>query len=283
MRNFFKKYKNALPVVVLCTILFTALILLQSRYDSNVELKNFYDPRITKHVLPASIVKNLSFGFKNFLADVYWINIIQDLASWDRTDDFYIEEYRNLATLDPQFAYPYLFGILTVTSKKYPDGLDKIEPIINIGIQHIPYNWEIPFYLGTAFNLIKKYDSALHYIGIAVSRPAAPNGVHEVYNRYVKRILSGDNASQAFIKTIYDTTESATTKKIIEQGMVIDDLTRGLQSIVDIYKNKYGKYPTSVDDMVARKIIKVSPELQNQFNITIDKNTGIVEIIPKNK
>ncbi len=281
--NFLRKNKKNIPIVFFYFFLFFLIAFFQIMYDKNVELKNFYTPGIHKHILPASVVKNLSFGFDNFLADVYWINIVQDLADWDRKNDFYIEEYRNLAMLDPQFSYPYLFGILTVASKRFPNGLNKMEPIANVGIQHLPYNWEIPFYLGTQFHLLQNYTKAFYYIEIAASRPIIPDSVYYAYTKYSQKKITGNSASKEFIKTMYDTTKSTTTKKILKQGMILSDLTQAMQIIVENYKTKFGMYPKSVDEMVEHNMIEVTPALKKEFIVTIDKNTGVVEILPKNR
>lgn len=281
MLSFKKQNKNAAQII-LYFLLFISIVVLQRKYDGIVHPEIIYGGEIKKYVLPSSFVSNFSFGFKNILADMYWISIIQDLPGWNHKDSFYIQEYKNLVTLDPKFSYPYLFGVLTVSTKLHPGSTEMIEPIANIGIQSLPYNWEIPYYLGVQFNLIKNYDKALHYIEIAATRPIIPDVVRSVYRAYAKKTLTGDAASRAFIKTIYDTTESKTTKKIIEEGMVISDMTQIVKNVSEKYKIKYGKYPSSFQELINKEMIRVTPGLQEEFRVTINQNTGEVEITPKN-
>ena len=55
------------------------------------------------------------------------------------------------------------------------------------------------------------------------------------------------------------------------------------KSIINEYKNKYGKYPESLDDLIQHKMLQISPELEEQFIIMINKNTGSVEVESKTK
>ncbi len=280
--KYLNKYKNIIFGTIVFLFLFSFISVLQIRYDKIVHPVIKFNYKVTKNVMDANFVKLFSFGFRNVLADYYWINIIQDLAGWDRSDDFYVQEFRNLVTLDPKFAYPYLFGVLTISVKTDPNSVYKAEEIAKIGIENLPYNWEIPFYLGTTFNLVKNYEKALEYVEIAVTRPIIPESVSHAYKSFSKKVITGDNATRAFVQTIYDTTESDTTKKIIREGMIVSDLTVTLKKVVDDYKIIYKKYPKSIDDIVDKKMIEIAPALKTEFDVIIDGNTGDVEIKPKN-
>lgn len=263
--------------------LFVSVIKMQMIYDDIVHPQINWDPTIVKYVTPSFVVNGFSFGFRNVLADFYWISIIQDFSGWNHQASFYTQEYENLFTLDPKFAYPYIFGILTIPSgsRKNSQEVEKAEKFAVIGIEHIPYNWEIPFYLGMQFNVHKNKEKALHYIEIAASRPIIPDIVLRAYKSYLAKKITGDDASRAFIQTIYNTTESKTTKKIIKEGMVISQLIKTLSEVVQEYKNKYGVYPKSLDDIVSRGLVQVSPDLEKGYIVTIDGKTGVVDITPK--
>jgi hypothetical protein len=48
-------------------------------------------------------------------------------------------------------------------------------------MKNLPENWEIPFYLGTAFQLTKAPEKALPYLRIASQKPNAPEIIQKVY------------------------------------------------------------------------------------------------------
>lgn len=284
--NFFDKNKNDIIILFLSPFLLASAVLLQIKYDKIVHPQIIFTTE-TRYILPSSVVNNFSFGFKNILADLYWVRAIQDFSIWDGKDPFYVQEYKNISTLDPKFSYPYLLGILTFTSRSASEKvlnssiLETIEPVIQTGIKNLPDNWEIPFYLGTGFQLTKNPEKALYYLKIAASHPDAPDIIHNVYKSYLKNTITGNVASRQFVKAIYDTTSSETTKKILKEGIMINDLKEILKSVVDNYKTKYGVYPISIDELIQHKMIQVGPELKNEFKITINQNTGEVIIVTK--
>lgn len=286
MKNLFRYCTKNLSLPFLLIILLVPIVILQTRYDKIMHPKIIFTTE-TRYILPVSIVSNFSFGFKNILADLYWVRAIQDFSIWDGVDPFYAQEYKNISALDPKFSYPYLLGILTFTSRSASQRvmnaplLETIEPTIQIGIKNLPENWEIPFYLGTGFQLTKNPEKALYYLKLSASHENAPEIIHNVYKSYLRNTITGDTASRQFVRAIYDTTESETTKKILKEGIMINDLTEVLKVVVKNYKIKYGVYPRSVNDLIASKMIQVGPELQKDFTIKINANTGDVKVEAK--
>ena len=281
--KFFKKHSLVLSLALIAVLLFSAS-LLQKKYDDIVHPQILFTTE-TRYVLPAHIVSMFSFGFKNVIADLYWVKAIQDFAIWDGMDPFYAQEYRNIATLDPKFPYPYLLGILTFTSKGKREVLEQIEPVTQIGIRELPNEWEIPFYLGTGFQLVKTPEKALPYLKISSEISDAPDQIKRAYKNYLKQTLTGTKPSgeinNDLIKTIYDNTKSETTKKIIEDGVMVNTLTEIIQTLVKKYRTLYGEYPQSIDLLAEKKMIQLAPLLKEKFTITINQNTGAVTVTPK--
>ena len=278
-----KKYRDALITFTLVFSLLFVVSRLQTTYDSNVimHLYGTIEKNTDKYILPAFIVKNFSFGFNAVLADAYWVTAIQDFSSWDRTADFYYREYENISTLDPTFAYPYLFGILVTASKKYPDSVNKMEPIAQVGIDNLPYNWEIPFYLGSQFNLLKSFPKALHYMTIAAYRPIVPRPILQAYESFLKKKSVDNETTRSVMKAMYDTTDSKKNKQIIRTGLITEELNSVLKDPLSKYKTKNGVYPSTINDLIKANLIQVSPTILKDYTITIDTLTGQVTITPK--
>lgn len=282
----FTPYAQTFSIGFFIAFLLTSAVIIQKKYDS-IEHPQIIFTTETRYILPSTIVSAFSFGFKNILADLYWVKAIQDFSIWDGHDPFYVQEYKNIATLDPKFSYPYLLGILTFTSKSAGEKvlnasiLETIEPVIQTGIENLPDNWEIPFYLGTGFQLTKNPEKAFKYLKLAAENKNAPEIIRNTYKTYLKNTLTGRTASGALVKAIYETTESETTKKILESSVLIDELTDILKTLITSYKNKYGYYPRSVDDLIARGMLQRGKELKNTFTITINPKNGDVHITPK--
>lgn len=280
--------KNRIILTVTIATLLTVAIETQLKYDAIMHPKIVFTTE-TRYILPTVIVKNFSFGFKAVIADLYWVKAIQDFSIWDGKDPFYLQEYKNVTALDPKFSYPYLLGILTFTSRSVDDRnststiLDTLEPTVQIGIQSLPTNWEIPFYMGTGYQLDHNTEKALYYLKLASSHEDAPDIIHQVYKTYLKNTLmgktaAGKDASSDLIKAIYQTTESETTKKILEEGVRVNDLTEILDGMTQTYYKKYGYYPSSLDDLASHGIIKITDALTKEFRITFNDHTGKVTV-----
>ncbi len=149
-------------------------------------------------------------------------------------------------------------------------------------MKNLPDNWEIPFYLGTGFQLTKNTEKALYYLSIASSNKDAPEIIHKVYATHLKNTISGKSASgKDLVKAIYDTTTSETTKKMLEEGIKIDILKETLETISRDFKKKYGVYPSSLNDLTSRKILQVGQDFKNEFDITFNRYTGEVTVKAK--
>lgn len=281
--NFFSTTLKTTALPLFLGILLSLSGFLQIEYDKIVHPYQVFTTE-TRYILPTILIKNFSFGFNNILADLYWVRAIQDFSIWDGKDPFYLQEYKNIATLDPSFSYPYLLGILAFTSRSVNDRnatttvLDTFEPVARTGIHNLPNNWEIPFYMGTGFQLTKRPEKALEYLKIAASHTDAPEIIHKVYTSYLTRTLTGDNAAKEFVKAIFDTTESKTTKKILENGIAVSNLTEILKSLTARYNKKYGFYPQSLNDLVEAKMIRPNTGLTDTFTIMFNPNNGDVRV-----
>ena len=141
--------------------------------------------------------------------------------------------------------------------------------------------------LFSASLLQKKYDDIVHpqILFTTETRYVLPAQIKRAYKNYLKQTLTGTKPSgeinNDLIKTIYDTTKSETTKKIIEDGVMVNTLTEIIQTLVKKYRTLYGEYPQSIDLLAEKKMIQLAPLLKEKFTITINQNTGAVTVTPK--
>lgn len=261
---------------VVGALLFVPIVLTQIQYDNLAHPELIYKVSTNKHVLPENIVKHLTFGFNNALADYYWVSIIQDLAGWNRKDDFYFQEFKNLQAVDPRFGFPYLFAILTIPSNNRHDisGILQVEPFAKKGINALPDNWEIPYYLAVGFQFAGLPDKTLEYLDIAASRPGAPAAVTDAHKLYLQKKIKGDQASKTLIQVMYDSTNNKATKEIIRNNILITQAMEQLSKASQSYKEKFGRYPTSLDEVVDAKLIQIESSLRRRINVSFNPTTG---------
>lgn len=92
---------------------------------------------------------SLSFGFRNFLSDVVWLEAVQvagDRAMPDAAYDRLAVLIATVNNFDPKFDVPYLLGGLTLgdSPRHVPDALK----ILRRGRAELPSDWRLPFYEG---------------------------------------------------------------------------------------------------------------------------------------
>ncbi|MEN9881460.1 MAG: hypothetical protein RLZZ308_643, partial [Candidatus Parcubacteria bacterium] len=188
----------------------------------------------------------------------------------------------NISTLDPRFEYPYLFAIFTIPQNKNIETLHKIARIADLGITEIPTSWKIPFYLGTQYFLFTKdYKEAERYLEIASKKEDAPQAVYLMYTNFVVNNIKGHRASRELLRTIYDTTDSSTIKKIVEKGLQEDILNQMMDSAILAYKVKYGEYPSSLNNLITNRFISLPNDFTDFFTVTINSRTGSYKIQEK--
>lgn len=287
-----KKYTSLIPHIVTGTILIALVCLVisfQVNHDARRKPFSTRVKAVTRDLLPAHIVPYITFGFDNFITNAYWIRAVQDFVAWDAKDPYYLNYFKNISALDPTFEYPYLFSIVIVPQNKDVETLNAVAEIADRGIKSIPTSWKIPFYLGTQYYLFtKKYDPAEKYLQIAAKREGAPDGVFLVYSTFVGRNspmpIRGDSdfeLARSLLKVIYNNTDNETIKKMAAQGVEERYVSQMLEKGIIAYKEKYRRYPKTVDEMIAVNFINLPQELLNSFSVEISQRDGSFKIVEK--
>jgi hypothetical protein len=163
--------------ICLVSILLTAGILV---HYCQVKLDASADTRAMKsaEVLPkAEVLKMVSLGYDQILADIYWLNFIQYFGDTNaRLVDHYDRCYDYLSlisALDPHFIQAYWFAAFAVgTEQKRPDLAEKI---ISRGLSNNQDNWYLPYIAGVNEFINSKDDKkAAKYYKMAAKFPGSP-------------------------------------------------------------------------------------------------------------
>jgi hypothetical protein len=280
---------TSLATGALCVALLCLIISFQVKHDS---LSLPFNTRVkaeTRNLLPARFLPYVTFGFTNLITDSYWIRAVQDFTVWDGKDPYYLTYFKNISTLDPTFEYPYLFSILIVPQNKDILTLNRIAEFADDGIRAIPTSWQIPFYLGTQYYLFtKRYDPAEKYLSIAAKVPGAPDGVFLIYSTFVGRnnplhIKSESDFALAkeLLKVIYNNTDNETIKEMSGKGIEEKFISQMLEKGIIAYKEKYKRYPKTVDEMMAVSFISLPVAFLNAFTVEISGKDGSFRVVAR--
>lgn len=249
--------------------------LTQAIYDEHSKPFSFKLESIDRHILPAKLLEYTNFGFKNMLADYYWIMAVQDLSYWNNKDVFYLEYFKNISVLDPKFEYPYLFSIYVVPNEKAPKLLDNIASIAETGMSALHNNWAIPFYLGTKYKtLVRDNEKAELYLKRASEVKTAPPVVNLVYTSFLKNQAQDRKDVTQMIKVIYDTTDNGTIKKLAAKGILINDLSDVIEKAIARFKIKYKVFPKNSTDLERTNLLTLPREIKDAFDVEISGDGG---------
>lgn len=121
-------------------------------------------------------LKALTLGFSNLAADALWIKAIGYFGGHALTDRDYPWLHHILdqvTTLDPSFAYPYLFGGIVLAVER--ESGEESGALLAKGMTRYPGDWRYPFYIGyNSFYLQGDPERAALFMRHAAGLPGSP-------------------------------------------------------------------------------------------------------------
>jgi len=274
--RFIKFQKTQLTILGLFCIAAITIIFSQANYNEIVESRRLRYPAQV-FLPPVNLVESFSFGFRNLLADAFWIQSVQYLIIQGiYQKDSLMYQYLDIVTsLDPRFEYPYLFANLILPRF---GSIDDARLLTERGISAIPSSWQIPFYLGVQYRVVSgDYEQALKYIKIAATKPNKPDFVDTLIAAYT--LKSGDQVgARELFEVIYKTSTNEFVKQSAKGWIQQIDHINLLQSLVYGYLRLYGVYPQTIEDLVAKKLIGKIPEDIKHLRFVIDQQNGVLTV-----
>jgi len=165
--------------------------------------------------------------------------------------------------VDPKLSYPYAFSVLAlpiVPKKVFPNSVQVAAEIGKRGIANADPDWRIPYYMAINYYLaLKDLQNATKYFDIAAHVPGVPD--------YAQRFSLNFGISQRerdrirnLWATVYQSTNDPDAKAraaaYVERMNDLDYLEAGAK----IYKQRFGAYPGTPDDLVKKGIIPTVPQ-----------------------
>ncbi len=252
-------------VIFIITILFFVHIT-QRLYDDNNPPKTIAED--LKYLPNGKFLKGIALSYDEVLADLLWIKTIGYFADQYRTT----KDYRWFShlldittTLDPCFQIPYEFGgiILAYELDDTKASMDILKKGMKNVPKHHPRYWYLPFF--TAFNYMYyygDYEKAARYLEIASSFPQRPDYLPLLVSRlYANTDDPGiaipflENMKQ---KAVSEEMRNQLEKRIKEIKVKQHVLVLGKYQ--ELFKEKTGRYPDSLDELVSYGLLKNIPK-----------------------
>lgn len=206
----------------------------------------------------------LSFGFRNFLGDVAWLEAVQVAGSRRMSHGDYDRLYdllRIVDSLDPRFEVPYILGAMVLGDSRdhVGDALD----ILRRGKAHHPKEWLFPFYIGyikyfsmgdpveggEALKEASRIPGSPPYLPLLASRMLTEGRKPETALAFLRGILRQET-NEARIARI----EARIRDVIVERD------TQSLERAVSEYAHRTGARPSNFDDLVRAGILRSIPD-----------------------
>ena len=237
--------------VVTLLLLAAAIVGLQAKID-----ETFGDYRVTEEILyveRGDVLKNLTLGFENLAADIYWLRTVQYFGGRRRevTNKNYdlLEPLLLITTdLDPAFKIAYTYGA-TFLAEPFPMGAGlplKGIDIIEKGIANHPDYWR--FHLDKGFIYfwhLKDYEKAAETFLEGSKLPGAPYWMVSTASRTLAR--GGDReTARGLWRILHDSAETEQQRENARAHLlqldVLDQLDE-LRKILERYEAASRRVP----------------------------------------
>jgi len=214
-----------------------------------------------------SLRPSFSFGFKNFLADIVWLEAVQVSGSMKMSEGDYNRLYELVnvvANFDPRFEIPYLMGGLLLGDS--PDHSREALQVLNRGKASHPSDWRFPFYIGyTYYFSLGDAPAAGESMMEAARLPGSASYLAGLASRLLTEAREPE-AALSFLETIFqqesDPARRAVLERRIREVTVERDL-QALESAVESYREKTGAVPRELSDLVRAGILSGIPKEPN--------------------
>ncbi|MCX6575980.1 MAG: hypothetical protein NTV82_06260 [Candidatus Aminicenantes bacterium] len=230
-------------------------------------------------------LKMATFGFSSLMADIVYIWAIQYFGNTAIPDKFdhFVHIFSIISELDPRYIDPYEVGALIALYDTKDVALSI--KLLDMGFAKNPDLWIFPLEAGHYAQLYKKdFPLAREYYKKAMDIPGAPDIVKRLYANAAFKVMDIKTAWETWLE-VYETAKEERVKKIASNHLYNIKATvdiRGLRSVLEKYRAKYGRYPDKLSGIVAAGLLPFIPKDYDNKDYVYDPKTGDVKtaVIP---
>lgn len=232
-------------------------------YEKSAHVESWNDIGVQLPLPSPEWFEKISFGFKNVVADMLWVDAIQIFTRWDAKSNGFPQHFDAIAKLAPQFEYPYIFGILVLPGYGGPEFLERARALAEQGMRALPNDWKIPFYLGVQYHITgKDYKKALMYLNAAADNSFAPPIVPATRAIYTSKSGSFE-AARSLLIAMEKTADNDFTRGVARAWLGRIDAVMSLEQAVRRYQARFGVIPQSVASLIQGGFLPDTPLMRN--------------------
>lgn len=259
------RIKSVLPLLLLSVIFLAPLIYLLQVKLENMTRKSATGDDIL-YVTPGQYLKPLTLGYNLAVADILWLRAVQYVGGEVPSEGTYRWLYPmadTITTLDPSFDMAYHSAGIVLAVYANPKRIEESVAILKKGVENSPGEWRHPFYLSFMYwHYLNDYKSAAKYMTITASHPKHPPYTENLAARLYAEAKDPESGIM-FLSKVIETTPDEKVKKELEQRLVELIIERDiihLEDAVKAFKDKTGKLPATLSDLITVGIMKQLPK-----------------------
>jgi hypothetical protein len=218
---------------------------------------------------------SFSFGFRNVLSDVAWLEAVQVTGNRKMTRWDYDRLYELLAVVsnfDPKFEIPYLLGGLVLGEST--SHAQKALHVLGRGKEQYPADWRFPFYMGfTHYFSLGDAIAGGRAMAEAARLPGSPAYLPGLASRMLSEAREPEVALALLAPIVRQESDPA-RRAVLERRIREVTVERDLQTLeraVETYREKTGAVPESLPDLVREGILEGIPPEPNGGSYVIDR------------
>ncbi len=234
------------------------------------------------------LLKRASLGFRNLVADTYWIRAVVYYGgkrrSPEKNRDFGLLDplLTFVTTLDPQFKVAYRFGAIFLT-EAYPNGPgrpDRAIALLQRGLEASPSTWEYSHDIGFVYYWwLQDYKAAARWFERGAQQPGAPVWLKPLAATTLA--AGGDRQSSRQIwRQLGDTDIEWLRRNAQHRLLQIDamDVVDELNRIVQRFTNRAGRPPRDWGELIAGERLRGLPLDATGVPYALDPATGHIDV-----
>lgn len=229
-----------------------------------------YNIYIEPQPFSAQAAKTASLGSQEFMASLYWLQLIQYYGGGDPYGQYrkLAELFNTVTDLSPKFTHAYQTGLLVLPGEGF---VDEAIALGKKGMERDPERWEMPYYTGIVYHIYKKdYVTAGKLFEQAAALPEAPQNAKYLAAIYYNR---GDQRQTAYalFKTIYEaTTDNFIKERSAKYILHLENIFL-LEEKVAAFQQRFKRLPRSLNELVQTRLIEQLPT--SPLGLTYEYNT----------